>query len=132
MGNQEETVQPGKKKKTSLRGGGREKSLLLPSSPPSGSSQRKQVQVCAATKYVHLTGALKDEVSVWTASATKRHIDSIWIQEQALVACCRFLHMQAVSAAEEGAAVNQMPHSGIGHHFQKHLLEESGFQRTCE
>lgn len=123
MGNQEGTVQPGKKRKTSLRG---EKYPQVPPAavlPPSGSSQRKQVQLCAATKYACLTGALKDEVSVWTATATKRHIDSIWIQEQALVACCCFLHMQAVSASQaaagEGAAVSQMSHSGTGHHLKK-------------
>lgn len=85
MGNQEGTVQPGKKKKTSLRG---EKYPQVPPAavlPPSGSSQMKQVQLCAATKYARLTGALKDEVSVWTATATKRHIDSIWIRNKLLL-----------------------------------------------
>lgn len=109
----------GRRKQTGLRGeGGRE----IPPTTTSTTSQREQVQLCAATKYVRLTGALEDEVSVWRATAAKRHIDSIWIREGAVVACCCFLaHAGRVklhkAAAEEGAAGNRMPRSGIGRRF---------------
>lgn len=85
MGNQEETVHP--------------------QFPPAAAlphfwllMQETSSALCAATKYACLPGALKDEVSVWTVTATKQRIDSIWSHEQALVACSRLLHMQAVSA----------------------------------
>lgn len=82
-------------------GGNSPSSIPLPL-PPSPHfwlvTQETSSALCAATKYVCLPGALKDEVSVWTVTATKRRIGSIWSHEQALVACGRLLHMQAASA----------------------------------
>lgn len=79
MGNQEETAQPGKEKRTQ--------------SPPAAPqphfwvlTQETSSALCTSTESVCLRGALQDEVSVWTAAATKRRIDSIWSHERALVA----------------------------------------------
>lgn len=93
MGNQEETVQPGKEKKTQSP----------PAAPPPHThfwflTQETSSALCAATKPVCLPGALEDEASVWTAAATKRRIDWIRSHERALVACGRFPHTQAASA----------------------------------
>lgn len=99
MGNQEERVQPGKKKTDQFERRGGEGNTPPPPPPHRGN---KFSSVLPQNMFVS-QARWRMRLASGEQTATKRHIDSIWIQEGAVVARRCFLHTQAVSASQAAA-----------------------------